>query len=120
MALNKRSRLDVPGIRDDSLKKTLKEIKASIRKIAGDRFRLVLFGSRANGTAQPDSDVDLLVVLPDELDTFDLKEKIRDAVYDFSLKTSYLFSVILVSETLLRERAGFMFFDFVEKEGITI
>ena len=28
-------------------------------------LRVVLFGSRARGTARPDSDVDLLVVVPD-------------------------------------------------------
>ena len=30
-----------------------------------DPLRVVLFGSRAAGTARPDSDVDLLVVMPD-------------------------------------------------------
>lgn len=31
-------------------------------------LRVILFGSRAQGTARPDSDVDLLVVLPDGTD----------------------------------------------------
>ena len=30
-----------------------------------DPLRVILFGSRATGTARPDSDVDLLVVMPD-------------------------------------------------------
>lgn len=30
-----------------------------------DPIRVILFGSRAAGTARPDSDIDLLVVLPD-------------------------------------------------------
>ena len=30
-----------------------------------DPLRVVLFGSRAMGTARPDSDIDLLVVMPD-------------------------------------------------------
>ena len=33
-----------------------------------DPLRVILFGSRARGAARPDSDVDLLVVLPDGTD----------------------------------------------------
>lgn len=33
-----------------------------------DPLRVVLFGSRAAGTARPDSDIDLLVVMPDGTD----------------------------------------------------
>ena len=42
------------------------QIRRMIQRIA-ERFdpdRIILFGSRARGTARPDSDVDLLVVLP--------------------------------------------------------
>lgn len=43
---------------------TMREIRRVVRQIV-DRFeprKVVLFGSRASGTARPDSDVDLLVV----------------------------------------------------------
>ena len=109
-----------PDITDSALRKILKEVKNSIREAIGDSFRLILFGSYATGRAQPDSDVDLLMVLPDELYTFEVEEKACDAVYDFILKTDYLLSVIVVSESLMEERKGFMFFDSVEKEGITL
>ena len=33
-----------------------------------DPLRVILFGSRARGTARPDSDIDLLVVMPDGTD----------------------------------------------------
>jgi len=108
---------DIP---DSGLRKILKEVKSSIREAVGDSFKLILFGSRATGRAQPDSDVDLMVILSDDVFSFESEEKVRDAVYDFSLKTSYLFSVIVVSESLARERAGFMVFKTVEEAGITI
>ena len=41
-------------------------VEEMVRRIA-DRFaplRVILFGSRAVGTARPDSDIDLLVILP--------------------------------------------------------
>jgi predicted nucleotidyltransferase len=120
MSVNKKSRPSRSGLRDDSLKKILEEIKATIRGIVGGDFRLVLFGSRANGKAEQYSDVDLMLILPDKLTTFETEERVRNAVYDFSLKTDYVFSLIIVSETLAEERAGFMVFGAVEKEGIAI
>jgi len=44
------------------------EVERMVRRIA-ERFdpeRIILFGSRATGNARPDSDVDLLVILPVE------------------------------------------------------
>jgi predicted nucleotidyltransferase len=46
--------------------KTQKQIEKMVRRIVG-RFRpdkIILFGSHARGNAGPDSDVDLLVVMP--------------------------------------------------------
>jgi predicted nucleotidyltransferase len=48
----------------DKLKETLRWTTESLREIYGPRLkRLILFGSWARGDAQPESDVDLLVVL---------------------------------------------------------
>ena len=55
------------------------EITALSRRIA-DEFRprrIVLFGSHAEGTAGPDSDVDLLVVLPHKGRAVDKSVEIR-------------------------------------------
>jgi predicted nucleotidyltransferase len=50
----------------DEIKSLLKELKVGLRKIYGDQFRSVyLFGSRARGDADVDSDVDVLIVLSD-------------------------------------------------------
>ena len=45
-------------------------------------LRLVLFGSRARGDAQPDSDVDLLVILPEVADKRATAIQIRRALRD--------------------------------------
>ena len=47
-------------------RQTNQKINAMVRRIV-ERFRpakIFLFGSYANGTARPDSDVDLLIVMP--------------------------------------------------------
>jgi hypothetical protein len=61
----------------DEIKKTVAEIapKYNLKKVA-------LFGSRANGTATDDSDVDLLVEFPKGstlFDLIDLKFELEDA-----------------------------------------
>lgn len=49
----------------------LTEAKARLAELYGDRLdRIVLYGSYARGNARPDSDVDLLVVLRDEVEPY--------------------------------------------------
>ena len=45
-------------------------VRAVVEQVVAEAnpLRVVLFGSRAAGTARPDSDIDLLVVMPDGTD----------------------------------------------------
>ena len=45
---------------------SMKDIRAAAERIGRDfrPHKVILFGSYANGTATPDSDVDLLVIMP--------------------------------------------------------
>jgi predicted nucleotidyltransferase len=55
-----------------------------VRRIA-DRFsplKVILFGSRAAGTAAPDSDVDLLVILPQVTNSRKAAVEMRQALAD--------------------------------------
>lgn len=47
--------------------------------------RVILFGSHARGTARPDSDVDLLVVMPVTGSRRDKQVEVRLALHDFDL-----------------------------------
>jgi len=120
MKLREGKQARLGGLRDIKLRGILLNINEVLQREVGSDFRLILFGSYARNKGKPDSDVDLMVILPDEKCSFDLKEKVRDLVYDFSLRTEYLFSVFVSSESLAKERPGFEVFAVIEREGIAI
>lgn len=62
-------------------------IQEMVRRIVEkfDPVQIVLFGSHARGTASPDSDVDLLVVMPVEGSKMDKSVEIRLALREMGL-----------------------------------
>ena len=57
----------------------LKRFRAAVTEIYGERFaRVVLFGSRARGDAEPDSDYDVAVFLRDMPDRFAEVDRLAD------------------------------------------
>ena len=89
--------------------KTLDSIQLPIRirsavQEASDRLRaelpvsqVVLFGSQARGQAEPDSDIDLLVLTTCPV-TRDVKDKIGDILFDIDLKDDVVLMSINVQE----------------------
>jgi predicted nucleotidyltransferase len=64
-----------------------KEIRRMVRRIVSrfDPETIILFGSHARGDARPDSDVDLLVVLPVSGSKREKQLEIRLALTDISI-----------------------------------
>ncbi len=68
----------------------LEQLKRRLRIRFGDRFEgLYLFGSRARGDAEPDSDVDVAVLLKGRLPErpFGITREILEDTYDLLLET---------------------------------
>lgn len=105
---------------DADLRRVLGAVKEALNALIDDHFRLILFGSRARGDHEPDSDVDLMIVLPDKLYGVEMKRRILDRVSDFSLRHDFMFSAVVTSEALVREYAGFKAYGAVEREGIAV
>lgn len=66
---------------------TDEDIEEMIRRIvaASHPIKIILFGSRARGTGQPTSDVDLLVVQPDPVEERQASLGLRRLLRDFQV-----------------------------------
>lgn len=76
------------------IKKSEKAIKEMVQRIV-EQFqpeKIILFGSYARGTAGPDSDVDLLVVMPVEGSKRKAQLRIRTALHDIKLPKDVIVS----------------------------
>lgn len=71
-----------------------KEIRQMVNRIV-ERFgpeKVILFGSHARGEARPDSDVDLLVVMPAQGSKRDAQLRVRNAVRDIRVPKDVIVS----------------------------
>ena len=65
-------------------------------------LRIVLFGSRATGTARPDSDVDLLVVVPDGTE----RRAVLDRLYRARIATDVGVDFLAATPAVLERERG--------------
>ena len=69
------------GTMQNSIDPILRQLKIQLTDLYRDRLdRIYLYGSRARKTADPDSDIDVLVVLKDQVDTNLERERTLDIV----------------------------------------
>ena len=54
----------------------LKELKENLKEFAGDRVRLVLFGSKARGNYDSESDIDVAIIVRD------LSRELKDQILE--------------------------------------
>ncbi len=76
----------------------LKELKKSLHfRFGNDIKDVILFGSRATGTAHRDSDYDILIVLRRDYDR-QFRDSVTDIVYDLELRHDILTDTHLISD----------------------
>ena len=98
----------------------LKELKETLKVFAGDRIRILLFGSRARGDYDSESDMDVAIILRGL--TREAKNQILDMVADIELKYLTPLSTLVLSENdfeLLKNRERRLALD-IEREGIPL
>lgn len=70
---------------DPAVARVVRRVVEEVRPL-----RVVLFGGRAAGTAGPDSDVDLLVVVPDSETPRAVTGRLRERVRDIGVPVDYV------------------------------
>ncbi len=98
----------------------LRRVKAAVQALEPEA-EVILYGSRARGTARADSDWDFLILLPGPVDRA-RELQIKDCLYDIELETDTVLSSIIRSkeEWLSRQYEVTPLRQEIEREGITL
>lgn len=83
-------------------------------------FRMTVFGSRARGDAERDSDMDVLIDVDVDHISFADKQRLRQIATDVSIASGIIVSLLVVDQGILAERGDFSIFENVREEGIAV
>jgi predicted nucleotidyltransferase len=82
--------------------------------------RMTVFGSRARGDADPESDMDILLDVPVAQLAFADKRRLRQAATDVSIAAGIIVSLLVVDQRIMAERGDFSIFENIRDEGIAV
>jgi len=106
---------------DTKEKSTLKQFKAGLEQtLGGQLIELKLFGSKARGDDQPDSDIDVLVIVVS--DDWHIRDKVYDVATDILLQMDVCISPKVISKNRFDQlcKEGTSFIHNVSKDAITV
>jgi predicted nucleotidyltransferase len=89
-------------------------------RVGRETFRISLFGSRARGDADAESDLDLFVALDSDDPQDRVKDIALDIARDLTLERGVLVSAFVADRRFLESHQGFSFIDTVEAEGVRV
>ena len=98
----------------------ISKIREAIQKLEPEA-EIYLFGSRARGDFNSESDWDILIVSPQKKITFDYEIKLREPLFNLELETGEIISLIIyTSKDWKTKKSISPLFSNVLKEGVKI
>ncbi|MGQ4874814.1 MAG: nucleotidyltransferase domain-containing protein [Promethearchaeia archaeon] len=96
------------------------QIKKFLIKVYGDKIKeVILYGSHVRDEATKDSDIDILVLIDDSINPFDVRKCLSDLLFDILLEKGELVSVVVLHEIFFK-KFNYPFMLNVKKEGIKV
>ena len=88
--------------------------------MAEQTVRIVLYGSTARGTADPESDIDIAIFLTRKPDALQ-EDRLSSLIVELNLKYNKVFSVVDIDqETYQKWRSVAPFYRNVDEEGVVL
>lgn len=107
-------------IENELWKKALEKFVSRTQSLYGNQLeKIILYGSRARGDFDGESDFDLLIVLRELKDFWKEFHKIEEISWEVSFQSNLVFSAIPASKKDL-ERSQLPIFLNIRKEGVEI
>ena len=105
---------------DASIQGILQELRRRFEQLYGDRLvHLVLFGSRARGDAEPDSDIDVLVVLNGPVNAGEEIGRTGGIIAEVSLENNVVISCVFMDRHRYEHKNGPLLRN-IRKEGVPV
>ncbi|MFT5366128.1 MAG: putative nucleotidyltransferase [Candidatus Latescibacterota bacterium] len=105
---------------ETKIQRIIETLRKQLETFYGDRLaHLVLFGSRARGDAEPDSDIDLLVVLHGPVSAGTEIERTSFIVSDLCLENDVVIGCIFMDNDRYEHKNGPLLRN-IRKEGILV
>lgn len=99
----------------------LEELQRRIREeFPGWSFALTLFGSRARGEAEADSDMDVMVEIGSDRISLGEKRRLRRLAGDISASSGIVLSLLIADRETLENRGEFSIFRNIREEGLAL
>ena len=110
-------------IRFETMKATKEEILSRIKRSVNEiepQSEIILFGSKARGDDRDDSDWDLLILIPSQVD-LTVEQKFRHKLFELELEYGQAFSTFVYSRSDWDNKLRITpLYKNVEREGIRI
>jgi predicted nucleotidyltransferase len=95
-------------------------VRRLAQEVAPQLFRVILFGSRARGDADEESDLDLFVELKEDDFHGAIKAAAHRIACDLTLECGILIAVFVADREFLKQHEGFAFLETIAEEGVPL
>ncbi len=102
------------------IKLILKKLKNFIVKNYGNKVKkVILYGSYAKGNPKEDSDIDIMVVVDNSVNSYKIEEELNEILFDILIEYRKLVSLLVVNEGLFQNYKSPLFSN-IKEEGIVV